>query len=85
LDRAGKELRAVRDDFPEQPGIDLLDERLRQARVQAQLAALEQEVNQSLSRGDLEKAWQQLTAAQGWANNPRWQALQQQLLRRQGY
>ena len=85
LTRAANELQTARQDFPGDQGFDELEERLRQAQVQAQLDSLEQQVRQSLARGDLDSASQQLTGAQGWADHPRWQALQREIVRRQGY
>jgi serine/threonine-protein kinase len=85
LTRAANELQTARQDSPGEQGFDELEERLRQAQVQAQLDSLEQQVRQSLARGDLDSASQQLTGAHGWADHPRWQALQRELVRRQGY
>jgi len=85
LTRAAHELTTAREDFREEPGFDLLEQRFEQARLQAQMDALEEEVKQSLASGDLERASQQLSAAQGRADHPRWQALLREVLRRQRY
>ena len=85
LTRAANELQTARQDFPGEKGFDEHEEKLRQAQVQAQLESLEKQVHQSLARGDLDRTSQQLAAAQGSADHPRWQALQRELLQRQAY
>ncbi len=85
LARAANELRTAREDFPDETAFAPLEERLRQGRIEAQLAALEQEVNQSMARGDWGRAAQQLSDAQACADHPRWKALQKELSRRQEY